>query len=218
MSRKLKNKFLPPNHPWRIDRIKAENELMKKYGLRRKVEIWRMNYVLNKFKSQAKSLVARKDDYAKLQSKNLFDRLKRLNIVKGDVSYDDVLALRLEDVLERRLQTLVVRSGLARTFKQARQMIVHGHIEVNGRVITSPSYLVRASEEASIAFAKGSPFSNPDHPELNINQGKEVVEESNDEANSEDSKEEAKKESKRDNKPGKSNKKENKKKVVKEVA
>ena len=76
--------------------------------------------------------------------------------------------------MERRLQTQVVRRGLARTMKQARQMIVHRHIMVGDKIITSPSYLVKAEEEDKIKFAPKSPFSNPDHPELNVKKKEEM--------------------------------------------
>ncbi|SFD05438.1 30S ribosomal protein S4 [Streptomyces aidingensis] len=48
--------------------------------------------------------------------------------------------------LERRLDALVLRSGLARTVYQARQMVVHGHIEVNGRKVDRPSCRVRPGD------------------------------------------------------------------------
>lgn len=48
--------------------------------------------------------------------------------------------------LERRLDALVLRSGIARTIYQARQMVVHGHIEVNGHKVDKPSYRVRPDD------------------------------------------------------------------------
>jgi len=71
---------------------------------------------------------------------------------------DDVLGLTAENVLERRLQTLVYRKGLAKTLHQARQMVVHGHIAINGRRVTSPGYLVPRDEEDKIEIAPGSPL------------------------------------------------------------
>ncbi len=52
--------------------------------------------------------------------------------------------------MERRLQSLVHRKGLAKSPKQARQLVVHGHIRVGGRRITSPSYLVPVEQEETI--------------------------------------------------------------------
>ena len=48
--------------------------------------------------------------------------------------------------LERRLDNVVCRAGLAASRSQARQLITHGHIEVNGRGVTAPSQLVRAGD------------------------------------------------------------------------
>jgi len=67
---------------------------------------------------------------------------------------DDILALTVRDFLERRLQTIVLKRGLARTATQARQLIVHGFISVNGRRVNIPSYLVTSSEEPSVSYFK----------------------------------------------------------------
>ena len=48
--------------------------------------------------------------------------------------------------LERRLDALVLRSGIARTIYQARQMVVHGHIQVNGQKVDKPSFRVRPDD------------------------------------------------------------------------
>jgi len=53
---------------------------------------------------------------------------------------------------------MVYRKGLATTVYQARQLVVHGHIAIRGRRVTSPGYLVPRDEEDSIAYAPGSPF------------------------------------------------------------
>ncbi|RBM23996.1 30S ribosomal protein S4 [Streptomyces sp. PT12] len=52
--------------------------------------------------------------------------------------------------LERRLDALVLRSGLARTIYQARQMVVHGHIAVNGRKVDKPSFRVRPQDVVTV--------------------------------------------------------------------
>ncbi|HTX60858.1 MAG TPA: 30S ribosomal protein S4, partial [Methanobacterium sp.] len=63
-----------------------------------------------------------------------------------------------EDVLRRRLQTMVHQRGLANTAKQSRIMVVHGHIALDGKKIDSPSYLVESGEEELIGFYQGSPM------------------------------------------------------------
>jgi small subunit ribosomal protein S4 len=63
---------------------------------------------------------------------------------------DDVLDLSTENILERRLQTLVWRKGFAKTPYMARQLIVHGKVRVAGRRIRQPGYLVPVEEEGLI--------------------------------------------------------------------
>lgn len=77
---------------------------------------------------------------------------------------DDVLDLTQEDILERRLQTVVFRKGLSKTIHQARQLITHGHIAVGDRRVTVPSYIVTTEEETQINYASKSPLSNQLHP------------------------------------------------------
>ena len=57
----------------------------------------------------------------------------------------------LMTILETRLDNVVFRLGFARTRKEARQMVTHGHICVNGRRVDIPSFRVRAGELVSVA-------------------------------------------------------------------
>lgn len=57
----------------------------------------------------------------------------------------------LLSMLERRLDNVLYRLKLASTRRQARQIIVHGHILVNGRKVYSPSYLVSVNDVISLA-------------------------------------------------------------------
>lgn len=52
--------------------------------------------------------------------------------------------------LERRLDALVLRAGLARSIYQARQMVVHGHVQVNERKVDKPSFRVRPGDVVAI--------------------------------------------------------------------
>ena len=58
--------------------------------------------------------------------------------------------LRLLQLLESRLDNVVHRSGLAPSRAQARQMILHGHVTVNGKKVTIPSYQLKAGMEVSV--------------------------------------------------------------------
>jgi small subunit ribosomal protein S4 len=53
-------------------------------------------------------------------------------------------------LLERRLDNVVYRLGFSSSLAQARQLVLHGHIEVNGRVVTIPSYLLEVGQVVSI--------------------------------------------------------------------
>ena len=60
--------------------------------------------------------------------------------------------------MERRLQTVVLRKGLARTPHQARQLITHGHIAIGNNRVTIPSYTVTRDEESLVKMVEGSTF------------------------------------------------------------
>jgi len=53
-------------------------------------------------------------------------------------------------LLERRLDNIVYRLGFAASRSSARAMVIHGHIEVNGRKVDIPSYLVKVGDEISV--------------------------------------------------------------------
>jgi len=147
--RKLKSKYRRPKRPWDKARIEEEKKLMEKYGLRRKREIWRAKEILRKFRRRARDLNAEKD---KEKERVLIEKLYKLGLVEKDATLDDVLSLTVEDILERRLQTLVYKLGLAKTPKQARQFIVHGHIAFAGKRTVYPSFLVPRGKEKEISF------------------------------------------------------------------
>jgi small subunit ribosomal protein S4 len=100
----------------------------------------------------------------KTLEKQLLDKMDRLGILPSTAALDEVLDLALEDLLERRLQTLVFRKGLAKSISQARQLITHGHIAIDEKRVLTPNYLVLRDEEPNMAYSPTSPLSAPDHP------------------------------------------------------
>ena len=152
--KKQKKKFSTPNHPWQKERIEAEKEILKQYGLRRKYEIWKMDSMLKDLLNRAKTLIAQRNPQSDLEKKQLLQRLNSLGLLKKDSKVEDVLNLTLKDVMERRLQTLLIRKQLARTMKQAREFITHEHVAIGERKVTAPSYLVTVSEEPGIRLVK----------------------------------------------------------------
>jgi len=151
--RKLKKKLKTPKSPWDKERINKENELMKTYGLRRKREIWKAESSLRSFRGRARDLAAKKD---KVQEKVLLEKLHKMGLLSKDASLDDVLDLTVENLLNRRLQTFVFKNKLANTPKQARQLITHGHIAVDGRRTIYPSLFITRGLEKKISIYSGS--------------------------------------------------------------
>jgi len=151
--RRVRKTFKRPKKAWDLVRIKDEKTLLRNYGLRRKREFWKAEDILRGFRRRARNLIATKDEE---QEKILLDKLLRFGLLSKGMDLDDVLALTVNDVLERRLQTLVFRKELAKSINQARQMIVHGHISVDGRRVIFPSYLVPLEEEKKIGMCKES--------------------------------------------------------------
>lgn len=163
-----RRKYETPAHPWEGDRIKAENELLMKYGLKNKRELWRAQSFIRTLRAQSRDLQARLrtgDPQAKIETDQILKRCARMALLPLEgATLNDVLALGTEAVLTRRLQTMVYRRGLAYTPKQARQFIVHGHASIAGRKVTIPGYLVKRSEEDLIQYHVTSPISNELHP------------------------------------------------------
>ncbi|ACS89406.1 MULTISPECIES: 30S ribosomal protein S4 [Thermococcus] len=163
--KRQRKRYETPSHPWIKERLDRERVLVQKYALKNKKELWKHETQLKNFRRRARRLLAARGKQAEIERAQLLQRLARLGILPEGAHLDDVLSLTIDDILERRLQTLVFKKGLARTIKQARQLIVHGHIEVNGQIIRSPSYLVLKEEEDGITYGRASPFANSQHPE-----------------------------------------------------
>jgi len=162
--KKQRKKYETSRFPWHPDVLQEELKLVGQYGLRNKRELWRHKATLSKFRGIARSLLGMPAEERSKLEKQLLEKLYRLGIIPKTAVLDDVLDLSLEDILERRLQTLVFRKGLSRSIYQARQLITHGHIAIDGKKVSSPSYLVLREEEDKITYAPTSPLSNPNHP------------------------------------------------------
>lgn len=169
--RKIRRKFSRPLQPWRTDRITAENKLVEEYGLKNKREIWKTQSMLTTFTTKAKDLVAATGKQADTERTQLMTRLARIGLVQAGGGLDDVLGLNLKNLLNRRLQTIVHKKGLAKTLAQARQFIVHEHIQIGNKTVTAPSYIVLVNEEPHLAFVSTSLLSKIDHPERQTKPG-----------------------------------------------
>ncbi len=159
--RKSRRKWERPGHPWIKERLAEEMELVGKYGLRSKRELWLAQAFLRRVRNRAKSLLSLPPEGRVVKERELVRKLYRLGLLmKEEGTIDDVLGLTVEDVLQRRLQTLVNRKGLARSIHEARQLVVHGHVAIGGRRVTSPGYIVSRDEEQLIDFMHGSPMAS----------------------------------------------------------
>lgn len=152
--RRQRRKYTRPTHLWRMDRIEEENELINKYGLKNKKEIWRAKAATARVRRQAIKLQALLGVEADKEKNELIGRLNKLGLVKSN-ALEAVLALGVEDLLERRLQTIVYRKGIAQTPAQARQLVIHGHILVGEKVVNVPRYPVKVSEENLVRLKEG---------------------------------------------------------------
>ena len=84
----------------------------------------------------------------------MIGRLTKLGITNPNTTLDNLLDLKENDLLNRRLQTVVFKKGMARSIRQARQITVHGFISINGRKVNRPGYLVDTETEKRIAYYK----------------------------------------------------------------
>lgn len=166
--RKIRKKFEKPFHPWQAERIIEESALVKEYGLKNKTEVWKMKSLIRNYAYQAKRLYALKSEQAEREKKQLIQKLNKLGLVQKNARLEDVLGLNVKHILDRRLQTFVLKKGLAKTIRQARQFVVHRHINIAGKLVTIPSYLVRADEEPLVSFVAASSLADEAHPERTV--------------------------------------------------
>jgi len=162
--------YQTPKRPWEKSRIEAETRLVIEYGLRNKREVWKAQAHLRKYRKAARNLLAlgssaaHKDVYDS-KKEEIISHLQRAGLLGPDADIDDILSLKVQTQLERRLQTVVYRKGLARSPKQARQLITHGHIAIAGRRVNIPGYHVTRTDEGQVAYYGTSPLVSDTHAE-----------------------------------------------------
>lgn len=151
--RRQSKSYETPVSGWQEERIDEEKRIRSEYGLTNKREVWKAQSMVRDFRRQARKINAGENPE---MADELLGKLTGLGILDDGAELNDVLDADIEDVLERRLQTIVYRRGLADTFKEARQLVNHGHIMIDDRVVDVPSYLVSETEEEDIRVAPGS--------------------------------------------------------------
>ena len=154
-----------PSHPWQKVRIEEERAMIHQYGLKNKREIWKANTKVREMRRQARKLTAKANDSQSQKEKGLLlAKLNRLGMLEQDSALEDVLRMTPENILDRRLQTQVYLQGLSSTVKQARQLIVHGHISVEGAVTRVPGMVVTKLQEKNISYSPDSGLNSDLHP------------------------------------------------------
>jgi len=142
-----KKKYRKPRRVFDKTRIEEENQLIEKYGLKNKKEIWKAEASIERIRSQAKKLITASQE----EQEKLLDKLNKIGLKVKSIA--EVLALNTEDWLRRRLQSILVSKNLARP-KEARQAIVHKHVSIGGKIVNIPSYIVKTDEEDRIKIRR----------------------------------------------------------------
>ncbi|MEM0120966.1 MAG: 30S ribosomal protein S4 [Thermoprotei archaeon] len=157
--RRIKRVWEGPRHPWRSDDLSEGLILIGEYGLRNKKELFKAQTIARRYRKMAREILALPESERMVNERELILRLYKRGFIKyQDATADAVLSLTAKDVLERRLQTIVYRKGFAPTIHAARQMVVHRHINVNGRIVDIPGYLVSVDEEDQVKISPRSTF------------------------------------------------------------
>lgn len=150
--KKSRKTFRRPRQIWTTEQLSSELYLIGSYGLRSKSELWKAQTKVADIRNQARELLALTVEARQVQETKLLNYLHKLGLVKESATLDDVLNLKLEDILERRLQTIIMKKGVSKSPQQSRQLVVHGHVSIGERVINIPGYMVRKDEEPTIVL------------------------------------------------------------------
>merc|ERR1712054_474586 len=153
--------YTTPRRPFEKARLDQELKLIGEFGLRNKREVWRVKLVLANIRKAARELLTleEKDPRRLFEGNALLRRLVRIGVLdETKMKLDYVLGLKIEDFLERRLQTQVFKLGLAKSIHHARVLIRQRHIRVRKQVVNIPSFVVRLDSQKHIDFSLKSPL------------------------------------------------------------
>ncbi|MGY5150619.1 MAG: 30S ribosomal protein S4 [Candidatus Nitrosopumilus sp. bin_68KS] len=145
-----------PKRPLNYELKMEELKTLGTFGLRTKRELWKAHTELSRVRHQARSLLALRQEIREEKEPILMQSLARIGLVSSGATLDDVLNLNANDLLSRRLQTIVTKKFGFKTPYQARQAVIHGHIMIGERKVDIPSYTVTVAEEDSIHFTPES--------------------------------------------------------------
>ena len=161
--KKKKKLYATPKRPYDVNNLEEELKLIGNYGLRNKRELWRHRTEVSTLRRRARELLSVDPIERVDREKALIRKLSALGLVSENATTEDVLSMSINDVMERRLQTVIFRRGMAKSLHQARQLITHGHISIRGRKVKAPGYKVTLEDEANLNYADSSPISVKAH-------------------------------------------------------
>ena len=145
--------FKRPKKPFEKERLDMELNSVGKYGLQNKREYLTVQYALAKIRKAARELLTldRSDSRRVFEGEALLKRMMRLGVLKPEEgSLDFILSLKTEQLLERRLQTVVFKRHMANSVHHSRVLIRQRHIAVGKQLVNIPSFLVRVASEPHV--------------------------------------------------------------------
>jgi small subunit ribosomal protein S4 len=159
--RRNRKKFSKPKTRWDLERINADNAILTEYGLKNMKELWKVQTEVSRVRRNVRSLLSEASPENSAIQQRLLGRLTRYKVVQQGATLDNILDINENAFLNRRLQTIVFKRGMARSIKQARQLITHGFISIDGKRVNRPGYMVSEMEESSVSFYKPIDVSPP---------------------------------------------------------
>ena len=147
-----------PKRPLNFDLKMDELKILGTFGLKTKRELWKVRTELSRVRNQARSLLALRQDVREQKEPILMNSLSKVGYVQSNATLDDVLNLEINDLLARRLQTIVQKKFYFKTPYQARQAVSHGHVLIGDQIVNIPSYLVKVDEEDKVKLTSESVF------------------------------------------------------------
>ncbi len=150
--KRKRKKYDRPSAMWNKQRIEEEHKLRDDYGLKNLGELWKATSEIRRIRRHIREVLS--GNLGDAVGRDVVARLARQGIVGEGATFDDILVIKPATLLERRLQTIVYRKGMAKTLKQSRQLIAHGFIAINGKRVKSPGYIVKKGDEGALSYYK----------------------------------------------------------------
>ncbi|MEM3839210.1 MAG: 30S ribosomal protein S4 [Candidatus Micrarchaeaceae archaeon] len=150
--KRIRKKYQKTKMMWNKERIEHEHDLRDRYGLANMHELWKATTEVGKIRRNVREVLAGRA--TEQVGSSIIERLVRYGIVKSGATLDDLLVVSPEAILDRRLQSIVYKKGMSKSIRQARQLIAHGFIAINGHRVNAPGYLVTREEEEKVSYYK----------------------------------------------------------------